>query len=145
MTSIVVAAAARVMFAPILVVALAVLVKGFVDVGDGFSAGVIAALGVLLQYVAVGREEVERTLPVRHLPRAALGGLLIALGLTFVPAALGDPILTHRPPAGAEVTELGTLELMTAVAFDAAVFVLVLGVVVGVIHTVARLREEGER
>ena len=40
---------ARMLLAPILVVALAILVKGFVDVGDGFSAGVVAALGILLQ------------------------------------------------------------------------------------------------
>jgi multisubunit Na+/H+ antiporter MnhB subunit len=144
-TSIITATAARLLLAPILLVAMAILVKGFGDVGDGFSAGVVAALGILLQYLAFGREHVERTLPVRHLPAAAFVALLTALVLAFLPVALGDPILTHRPGPGADVVKLGTIELMTSVAFDAAVFVLVLGVVVGIIHAVTRAFEEGER
>lgn len=144
MSRVVVRVVARMLLAPILVVALAILVKGFVDVGDGFSAGVVAALGILLQYVTRGREDVERTLPVRLLPHAAFVALVGALALALVPLLRGDPILTHLPPAGAEVTKLGTLELMTSVAFDVAVFVLVLGAVVGIVHAVARAYEEME-
>ncbi|HEU4898811.1 MAG TPA: MnhB domain-containing protein, partial [Actinomycetota bacterium] len=57
---------ARLLLVPVLMVAAAFLIKGYVDVGDGFGAGVIAALGVLLQYLAFGRAAVERVLPVRH-------------------------------------------------------------------------------
>ncbi|HEV2820844.1 MAG TPA: MnhB domain-containing protein [Solirubrobacteraceae bacterium] len=135
---------ARMLLAPILVVALAILVKGFVDVGDGFSAGVVAALGILLQYVTLGREEVERTLPVRFLPHAAFVALVGALAVALVPLLRGDPILTQVPPPDAEVTKVGKLELMTAVAFDVAVFALVLGAVVGIVHAVARAYEEME-
>ena len=133
---------ARILLGPILVVALAILVKGYVDVGDGFAAGMIAALGVLLQYMAFGRAEVEKMLPIRALPVLALAGLLLALAVAAIPLLRGDPVLTHAPPAGAEVTELGTLELITAVAFDAAVFLLVLGAAVGIIHAIARAGEE---
>ncbi len=141
--SIVTATAARLLLAPILVVALAVLVKGFTDVGDGFSAGVIASLGILLQYLAFGREQVEETLPVRLLPGAGLVGLLGALVLAFIPLARGEPLLTHLPPPGAEVTTIGTLELTTAVAFDVCIFLLVLGAVVGIIGALGRASEEG--
>lgn len=144
MSSLVTQSVARLLLAPILIVALAILVKGFVDVGDGFSAGVVAALGILLQYVTRGREEVERTLPVRLLPHAAFVALAGALAVALVPLLRGDPVLTHLPPAGAEVTKVGKLELMTAVAFDVAVFVLVLGAVVGIVHAVARAYEEME-
>lgn len=144
MSRVVTRVVARMLLAPILVVALAILVKGFVDVGDGFSAGVVAALGILLQYVTLGREEVERTLPVRLLPQAAFVALVVALAVALVPLLRGDPLLTHLPAPGAEVTKVGKLELMTAVAFDAAVFVLVLGAVVGIIHAVARAYEEME-
>jgi multisubunit Na+/H+ antiporter MnhB subunit len=143
-SSVVTRVVARMLLAPILVVAVAILVKGFTDVGDGFSAGVVAALGILLQYVTLGREEVERTLPVRLLPHAAFVALLGALAVALVPLLRGDPILTHLPPPGAEVTTVGKLELMTAVAFDACVFVLVLGAVVGIVHAVARAYEEME-
>lgn len=144
MSSLVTQSVARLLLAPILVVALAILVKGFVDVGDGFSAGVVAALGILLQYVTRGREEVERTLPVRLLPHAAFVALAGVLAVALVPLLRGDPVLTHLPAAGAEVTKVGKLELMTAVAFDVAVFVLVLGAVVGIVHAVARAYEEME-
>ena len=70
---------ARLLLAPVLVVAAAVLVKGYADVGDGFAAGVIAALGVLLQYLAFGRAAV----------RAGPAG------------APGRPAGDRRPPGGA--------------------------------------------
>lgn len=136
---------ARLLFAPILVIAIAVLVKGYDSVGDGFSAGMIAALGLLLQYLALGREETERRLPMRLVPALAFAGLLAALAVATIPLLRGDPILTHVPAPGAEVTVLGTLEIITAVAFDAAIFLLVLGAAVGIIHTIARTGAEESR
>lgn len=144
MSSVLTQAVARLLFAPILLVALGVLVKGYASVGDGFAAGVIAALGILLQYVAFGREEVERLLPIRLIPVASFAGLAGALVLAVWPLLRGRPLFTHLPERGGVVIELGTLELATAVAFDLAVFVLVLGASVGIIHAIARESEEGE-
>ncbi len=45
---------ARLLLAPLLVLAAAILVKGYTDVGDGFAAGVLAALGVIMYAVAFG-------------------------------------------------------------------------------------------
>jgi multisubunit Na+/H+ antiporter MnhB subunit len=133
---------ARLLLVPVLMVAAAILIKGYVDVGDGFAAGVIAALGVLLQYLAFGRAAVERVLPVRHAPKLAIGGLLVALAVAFIPVLGGQAPLQHAPAPGAEVIHLGTLELLTAVAFDAGVFALVLGMVVATIHLIASTVEE---
>lgn len=130
-------AVARMLLAPVVMVALAILVKGYVDVGDGFAAGIVAALGMLLQYVAFGRAAVERALPVRHAPRLAVAGLLIALAVAFVPFLLGDAPLEHAPAPGAAVTTVGTIELITAVLFDVGVFALVVGVCVAVISYLA--------
>jgi multisubunit Na+/H+ antiporter MnhB subunit len=132
----------RLLFAPVLVVATAVLVKGYADVGDGFAGGVIAALGVLLQYLAFGRAEVERALPVARAAQLAVGGLLLALAVAFVPVFSGEAPLQHAPPPGAEVIKLGTVELITAVAFDVGVFALVLGMVVATIQLIAGIRPE---
>ena len=146
MTTVLTRMVARLLLVPILMVAVAILVKGYVDVGDGFAAGVIAALGVLLQYLAFGRAAVERVLPVRHAPKLAIGGLLVALAVVFVPVLLGQPPLRHAPPPGAEVIHLGSLELLTAVLFDAGVFALVLGMVVATIHLIAStVQERGRR
>jgi multicomponent Na+:H+ antiporter subunit B len=80
---------------------------------------------------------VERALPVRHAPRLAVGGLLLALAVAFVPVLLGGAPLEHAPPPGAEVVQLGSVELITAVAFDVGVFALVLGVALAMIHLIA--------
>lgn len=134
-------AVARLIFAPTLLIAAAVLVKGYADTGDGFAAGVIAALAVLLQYVAFGREEVDRILPVRRAPLLGIVGLLLALAIAFVPAVLGRPPMTHWPAPGASVIHVGTLEVLTAVAFDLGVFLLVFGGVVGAIRYLSLLQE----
>ncbi len=142
MTTVLTRVVARLLLAPVLVVAVAVLVKGYVGVGDGFAAGVIAALGVLLQYVAFGRETVERALPVRRAAQLSGAGLALALVVTLVPTALGDAPLTHRPSPGTEPLHVGTVEVITAVAFDVGIFTLVLGAMIATIHAIAVAGEE---
>jgi multicomponent Na+:H+ antiporter subunit B len=144
-TSVLTQMVARLLLAPILVIAVAVLVKGYSDVGDGFSAGVIAALGILLQYLAFGRAETERLLPIRLVPVLAFVGMLLALAIAAIPLLRGEPLLTHVPAPGAEVIELGTLELITAVVFDISIFLLVVGSAVGIIHALAVVAEEEAR
>ena len=144
-TTVLTRAVARLLLAPVLMVAVAILVKGYADVGDGFAAGVVAALGVLLQYLAFGRAAVERALPVRRAARLAVGGLLLALAVAFVPALGGGAPLQHAPAPGAHVVKLGSLELIGAVAFDLGVFALVLGMAVATIGLIAGTREEEGR
>lgn len=131
---------------PAMMVAAAIIVKGYGDVGDGFSAGVVVALAVALRYVTLGAEHAERTLPVlRYAPAVAVSGLLFALAIGFFPILLGEPLLTHYPRSGEPVVHVGTLELTTAVAFDVGVFLLVCGALVTVVHHLARLVEGAER
>jgi multisubunit Na+/H+ antiporter MnhB subunit len=135
----VVRAVARVLLAPSLVVAAAIIVKSYADVGDGFSAGVIVALAVALQYIALGWRGADVTLPIlRRAPAAALAGLLLALAVGFAPALRGLPLFTHLPPAGSPPVRIGTLELTTAVVFDVGVFLLVVGALVTLVHHLAR-------
>jgi multisubunit Na+/H+ antiporter MnhB subunit len=128
---------------PALMVAAAIIVKGYTDVGDGFSAGVIVALAVALRYITLGRERTEAGLPVlRRAPAIAAGGLLAALTVGFFPVALGEAPFTHFPRAGDDVIHIGTLELLTAVAFDLGLFLLVAGTLVMLVHQLADLVEE---
>jgi multisubunit Na+/H+ antiporter MnhB subunit len=129
------------LFLPILMVAVATLIKGYADTGDGFTAGVIAALAVLLQFLAFGEREVARQLPIRYAPTAALVGLVVALAVTFLSVLRGEAILTHSPAPGADVVHLGSLELLTAVVFDVGVFLLVLGFAVSTIDLIAKVRQ----
>jgi multisubunit Na+/H+ antiporter MnhB subunit len=141
-TGILVQTVSRLLLAPSLALAVAILVKGYAQVGDGFAAGVVAALAILLQLLAFGREAVERALPVEHAFRLALGGLGLALAVGFAPVLWGEAIVTHYPRPGADVVHLGTVELLTAVLFDCGIFLLVVGVAVGAIGLLARLRDE---
>jgi multisubunit Na+/H+ antiporter MnhB subunit len=128
---------AKLLFLPTLVVAVAILVKGYAQPGDGFSAGVVGALGVLLQYLAFGRRETEKLPVVGLAGKGAFAGLLLTLLVAVAPVVAGQPALTHYPPPGSEVVYLGTLELITAVLFDVGVFLLVFGFVVGTIKLIA--------
>lgn len=131
---------------PAVTVAVAIIVKGYSDVGDGFSAGVIVALAITLRYVCFGAERAERSLPVlRHAPAITACGLLIGLAVGFLPVLAGDPPFTHRPAPGADVSKLGTLELITAVGFDVGVLLLVCGGLVTIVHHLARLVEGAGR
>ena len=133
MTSVLTRMVARALLAPTLVVAAAILVKGYANVGDGFAAGIVAALGVLLQYLAFGRSAVATALPVSGAPATALAGLALAVAVFAVPIALGGTAFEHWPAAGQEPIHVGTLELITAVVFDVGVFALVLGAAVTII------------
>jgi multicomponent Na+:H+ antiporter subunit B len=125
------------------VVAVALIVKGYTDVGEGFGAGVIVALAVGLRYVVLGLERADRSMPfVRRADVVAASGLLIALGCGFVGVPFGEPPFTHHPLPGEPVLKVGTLELSTAVGFDVGIFLLVVGVVVLLIRELSRLVSE---
>lgn len=138
MSSILTRTVAKLMLLPTLVAAFALLVKGYTQPGDGFSAGVVAGLGVVLQYLAFGREKAERLPVVRHAGVIVFAGFLLSVLVVLAPLLLGDPILTHYPPPGAKVLYFGTLEALTAVLFDVGVFLLVFGFVVGTVSMISR-------
>lgn len=128
---------AKLLFLPTLVIAVAILVKGYAQPGDGFSAGAVAALGVLLQYLAFGRREAEKLPLVGISGKIAFIGLLIALLVPAVPVALGNPVFTHYPKPGAEVVHLGTLEVITPVLFDVGICLLVFGFAIATVKIIA--------
>jgi multisubunit Na+/H+ antiporter MnhB subunit len=128
----------RLLFAPTLMVAFAILIKGYVGTGDGFAGGVVAALAFVMQFVAFGERRVRHELHTAYAPVIAVVGLAIGLAVTFVPVLRGEPPLTHFPPPGAPVIHFGTLELLTAVLFDVGVFLLVVGFSVTALSLLAR-------
>lgn len=147
MTSPVTRFGAHVLFLPILMVAAAVLVKGYVDIGDGFSAGVIASLAVILQAVSFGVADFDRLPYARYAPLFTFAGLSLALATAFIPVLLGKPILYHSPPAGESAVHFGSIEFITPVIFDIGVFLVVVGFCVGSLAAVAREinRRQNER
>jgi multisubunit Na+/H+ antiporter MnhB subunit len=123
------------LLAPAIMLAAALIVRGYTDVGEGFSAGVIVALAVGLRYVTLGRARADRTLALaERADLIAAGGLLIALAFGFAGVPFGLPPFTHLPLPGEPVIHVGTLELTTAIGFDVGLFLLVFGSLVVLIR-----------
>lgn len=137
--------AARLLLLPAWMIAFAVLIKGYADSGDGFSAGVIAALAVIMQYVTYGTETAEKLRPVRYARQMAMAGLLVALTTAFVPVLRGQPIMTHWPGPGKHAAHIGSLELTTPFLFDIGVFLLVMGVCIGIFDLLAHATRREHR
>ena len=133
----------RLLFVPILLLSLTLLIKGYSRPGDGFAAGVVASLAVLLQHVAFGRAVVEREIPLRAALWMVWAGLLISLAVVFYPLLSGGAPVTHFPPPGAEVAKWGSIELHTSLLFDVGVYLLVFGFTVGVLDEIAQRADRG--
>ena len=133
------------LLAPAVMLAAALIVKGYTDAGEGFSAGVIVALALGLRYVVLGYRRAEQTFrAARHAHVVAGVGLLIAIACGFGSTLLGYPLFTHLPLAGEEVIHVGTLELTTAVGFDVGLFLLVSGSLVMLIRHLTGLVDEDD-
>jgi multicomponent Na+:H+ antiporter subunit B len=131
------------LLAPAIMLAAALIVKGYTDAGEGFSAGVIVALAVALRYVVLGRRRADRSIRLtRHAHVIAAVGLLIALACGFGSTLTGEPPFTHLPLAGEPVIHVGTLELTTAVGFDVGVFMLVSASLVMLVRHLTGLVED---
>lgn len=120
----------RLLWPASIAIALGILVKGYVDAGDGFAAGVICSLGVFTQYVSFGRERGRRMVHAHLAPFAAALGLGLVLVIVFAPVLGGHSLVTHFPGPDREVLHIGTLEVLTAVLYDVGVFLAVWGTLV---------------
>jgi multisubunit Na+/H+ antiporter MnhB subunit len=141
MTTVLTQLVVRALLLPTFLIALAIMIKGYADTGDGFSAGVIASLGVLMQIVAFGVDELESLPLVKYAPAGTFLGLLVSLVIVFSPVLYGEPLFTHWPAAGDHAEHFGALEFITPVLFDVGVFLVVFGFCVGVISSIARAQQ----
>jgi multicomponent K+:H+ antiporter subunit A len=121
--------AARLVLPMALVVSAYIFWRGHNEPGGGFIAGLVTAVALVLQYMALGQERAEGLLHAqgaRRFTRWVGAGLGIAW-LTGVGAfAFGRPFLTsaHGHPS---VPLLGELPLASAALFDLGVYVTVVG------------------
>jgi monovalent cation:proton antiporter len=125
MTSLILTTVTRLVFFVVLLFSLYLLLRGHNSPGGGFIAGVMTALGILLQSIASDLDYVRRVF--RMEPRLLAGlGLMTALTTGLVPMLLGYPFLTSTY-GHFYLPWLGDIEIASAFFFDLGVY----GVVVG--------------
>ncbi len=136
--------AARVVLPLALVVTLYIFMRGHNQPGGGFIAGLITAVALVLQYMAMGQSRAEALLRADGGARFVrwIGlGLGIA-GLTGVGAfVFGQPFLTsaHGHPS---VPWLGDIPLATAALFDLGVYITVVGSTLLTLSTLGSVTRE---
>ena len=119
------AVAARLLLPFTLLVAVYLFVRGHNLPGGGFLAGLVAAIGVIMQYMGEGLRPTLTRLRIDFGILVGAGVLLAGLtGLASV--MLGAPFLTSAS-GHQHLPLLGEIPLASAMAFDLGVFMAVLG------------------
>lgn len=129
MTSPIFQAAARVLMPLLLLFAVFLLARGHNQPGGGFVGGLVAAAAFALYSIACGVENARRALLVE--PLTLLGaGLLLALASGLPAMLMGEPFLTAQ-------WMLQPVAIGTPMVFDFGVFLVVTGVVLMMVFTLA--------
>jgi multicomponent Na+:H+ antiporter subunit B len=132
--SIIVRAAVRVLRPLLLLYSLSLLLGGHDRPGGGFAGGLLAAAALAL-HVITGEIETARRFRIPE-PRTIVGvGLLLALASALAPLLDGRPPLTGLwltlPPS------VGALPVGTPLVFDAGIYLVVIGVTLLMVATLA--------
>ncbi|HEV2295460.1 MAG TPA: hydrogen gas-evolving membrane-bound hydrogenase subunit E [Tepidisphaeraceae bacterium] len=128
--------AAKLLVPLALLVSTYIFFKGHQTPGGGFVGGLVAAVALILYRMCAGGEALRRLLPVRERTLIA-AGLFLAAGTGTLALLLGLPFLTsnngYLPLPGGE-----RFHWASVAVFDAGVFLVVVGVTVGMIDALSR-------
>lgn len=133
MSTLILKTAARIMVPLSLVFAVYIYFKGHQSPGGGFVAGLVASVALIVHRMSEGGESLKRMLPCSERLFIAVG-LLLVLATGTASLGFGLPFLTsnhgYTPlPDG--------YEWASVMLFDLGVFVVVTGVVVGMINALS--------
>jgi len=135
MNSVILQTATRLLFTLLLLFSIFLLLRGHNEPGGGFIAGLVTSGAFVLHSIAYDVAAARRTLCCE--PRQLIGaGLLLALAAGLSPMLSGVPFLTG------EWTTLnwfdsGPMKVGTPVLFDIGVYLVVIGVTLTIIFSLA--------
>jgi multicomponent Na+:H+ antiporter subunit B len=136
MTSSILQTAARLLMPLLLLFAVFLLLRGHNQPGGGFVGGLVVASSFVLYSIAFGVEAARRALLVR--PWTLLGtGLLVALASGLPGVFQGRPFMSAvwaTFALGSTAVDVGT-----PLVFDVGVFLVVIGVVLTMVFTLAEV------
>ncbi|ANY10216.1 cation transporter [Pseudonocardia sp. HH130630-07] len=142
-------AAARLLFPTVLVFSVFLLFEGHYGPGGGFSGGLVAGLAFVLRHIAGGADDPGSTMRIR--PPAVVGtGLIISVLTGLAPVLWGGSVF-ESAKWRLDLGELGYVDLVTSLLLDVGVYLLIIGVVLdllrslgsGIARDAARAGEDG--
>jgi monovalent cation:proton antiporter len=134
-SSLILTTVTRLVFFVVLLFSLYLLLRGHNSPGGGFIAGVMTALGILLQSIASDLRYVRLVFRVEPGLLAGIG-LLTSFTTGLVPMLLGYPFLTSTF-GHVHLPWLGDVEIASAFFFDLGVYGVVVGGTLLMIMTLA--------
>jgi multicomponent Na+:H+ antiporter subunit A len=117
---------------PILVFSLFLLAAGHNQPGGGFAGGLVAGVAVLLAWAGGGIELVRRIVPLRS--SALMGAGLMLATLTALAPLMLDLGFLESGYVEVGVPLIGDVKLVSAVLFDIGVYLLVIGMSLGLVR-----------
>ena len=136
MTTVILATATRYMLPMLLLLSIFILLRGHSEPGGGFVGGLVAAASFSFYAFAYGVEQARKALRLDS--RLFIGvGLLIALGSAAIGPLYGQPFM-YGLWMDFELPVFGAIG--TPFIFDIGVYLVVLGVILTIVFTLA----EGE-
>ncbi len=129
---------------PILVFSLYLLFAGHNQPGGGFAGGLVAGVAVALAWSVGGLETVRLLIPLRS--GDLLGTGLMGSTLTGFGSLIAG--LSYLESASFEISIplVGEVKVVSALAFDVGVYLVVVGMVLGLVRALGTDEtEEGER
>lgn len=115
--------------------ALFLMLRGHNLPGGGFIAGLATAISAVLMHMAFSYEEMRRWIRFDPL-RLAVAGLALAVLTAFAPVCFGRNFFTHAFWHG-KLPGLWELHLGTPLLFDLGVYLVVVGISIKAVFTLA--------
>ena len=128
----------RLIFPTMMVLSLFFFFTGHNNPGGGFAGGLVAGLALVLRYLAGGRYELGEAIPFD-------AGRILGVGLLLAAGTAAASMLFGAPPLSSATLEwtipiFGDVKLVTALFFDAGVYLIVVGLVLDILRSLgARL------
>jgi multicomponent Na+:H+ antiporter subunit A len=130
----------RLLVPAVLVFALYLLLAGHNDPGGGFIAGLVAGSALVL--LDVSGHPLRPRVGGAWAPEVLLGSGVVLAVATGMAAWAGGGAFLESGSARFEVPLLGEIKLFSTLAFDSGVFLVVLGLVLGILRSLGREPEE---
>jgi multisubunit Na+/H+ antiporter MnhB subunit len=125
--------AGTIIFPLALLIAVSHIFYAGVAPGDGFTAGVIAGLGITLWFIVLGYEEAKKRLHWLH-PAPLIGmGLVVAIGNATLPLLFGRDFFTLTQVSG---FSLANIKFASSVIFEIGIFIAVFGGISAIMEAV---------